>query len=54
MFDIVEEQEFIEASDTGDILLFRTNNTVGAASRTATNSHFDHVAMIVRKNEDPE
>jgi hypothetical protein len=37
--------------DTGDILLFRTDsrNVLGSwITRTFTNSHFDHVAVLLR------
>jgi hypothetical protein len=35
--------------DVGDIILFRTANTIASAQRMFTRSEFDHVAMITRK-----
>ena len=38
--------------DTGDILLFRSNNPLGTwLTRTLTKSHFDHVGIILRFGE---
>lgn len=50
--DTIAEKHFIQAAETGDILLFHTKNTGAQIQRLITNSDFDHVAMIVkfRKN----
>ena len=48
MFDLIEDKDFLDAADTGDILLFRSNTQAGSLTRAATNSHFDHVAMVIR------
>ena len=45
------EEHFLKNVDTGDILLFRTDtkNVLGSwITRTFTNSHFDHVAVLLR------
>jgi hypothetical protein len=45
----IPEQKFLEQVDSGDILLFRSNNQIGTwITRTFTKSHFDHVALILR------
>lgn len=51
--DTISEKQFIQAAQTGDILLFYTKNTGAQLQRFFTNSDFDHVAMVVkfRKNE---
>ena len=40
--------------DTGDIILFRTSNTVSNITRGYTNSHFDHVGMLLRFETHPD
>lgn len=41
--------------DTGDILLFRSNNLLGTwLTRTLTKSHFDHVGILLRFGENIE
>ena len=43
------ESKFLEIIDTGDILLFRSNNLIGTwITRTFTKSEFDHVGLILR------
>ena len=38
--------------DTGDVLLFRSNNLLGTwLTRTLTQSHFDHVGIVLRFGE---
>ena len=51
--DTISEKQFIQAAQTGDILLFYTKNTGAQLQRFFTNSDFDHVAMVVkfRKND---
>ena len=56
-YDTIAEREFLKKADTGDILLFRTiKDQFGPRiTRTFTASHFDHVAMILKfENEDDE
>ena len=48
MMDKIKEADFLKESKTGDILLFTTNRIVSRALRIATNSKYDHVAMIIR------
>lgn len=43
----------MKEAQTGDILLFYTNNTGANLQRFFTNSDFDHVAMVVRINGEP-
>ena len=50
-FPSISEEHFLKQVDTGDLLLFRTNNNriVGSwITRAYTKSHFDHVGMILR------
>lgn len=54
MFNSISEEQFLQKVDTGDILLFRCNNRriFGSwVTRAFTNSHFDHVALILRFGE---
>ena len=66
-FDAISEQQFIQLSDTGDILLFRCRQFGSKITRTFTNSHFgkwiplsslflfvDHVAMVLKFESDPD
>lgn len=52
--DTFSEDQFIFTCQTGDILLFRGNMSGPMIIRTVTNSEFDHVAMIIRLQNDPE
>lgn len=45
--ELSEEQMFAEAQ-TGDLLIFRGNQTSSQFVRSATRGHFDHIAIIVR------
>ena len=50
-FNYISEETFFGQVDTGDVLLFRCNSNriVGPwLTRAYTNSHFDHVAIILR------
>lgn len=50
-FNCISEEKFFNQVDTGDILLFRCNNQrlLGSwLTRAFTNSHFDHIAIILR------
>ena len=43
------ESKFLDIVDTGDILLFRSNNLIGTwITRTFTKAEFDHVGLILR------
>lgn len=53
-FDNVSESQFKAMADTGDILLFRSNQAVSKITRGWTSSHFDHVAMLLKFATDPE
>ena len=46
--DSLTEREFIDTAETGDILLFFTENTGAKIQRFLTNSDYDHVAMVVK------
>jgi hypothetical protein len=52
-FDNMSEYQFKEIADTGDILLFRGSHAGGLLTRTVTASHFDHVAMVLKFQNDP-
>lgn len=45
--DMISESDFLENCQTGDILLFRTNNSTAKLQRSLTGSKFDHVGMVV-------
>jgi hypothetical protein len=49
----MSEYQFKEIADTGDILLFRGTHAGGKLTRTVTASHFDHVAMVLKFQNDP-
>lgn len=45
----ITERRFLEAIDTGDVLLFRSNDMIAPwLTRTITQSNFDHVGLILR------
>ena len=48
MMDKISEKDFLDASQTGDILLFTTNRLISKGVRIITKSKYDHVAMIIR------
>ena len=54
-FNSISEEHFLKSVDTGDILLFRCESRQGLlgawVTRAVTNSHFDHVAIILRFGE---
>ena len=52
-FDMLSENQFLESADTGDILLFKGSKAVQKTIRTLTNSRFDHVAMILKFDGEP-
>jgi hypothetical protein len=41
-------------ADTGDILLFRGRHIGSKITRTATQSNFDHIAMILKFESDSD
>ena len=43
----------METADTGDILLFRGNRATSFLTRTLTWSNYDHVAMVLKFENDP-
>ena len=48
-YPTILEHEFNKLAQTGDILLFRTNNHIGTwFQRKVTKSHFDHCGIIYR------
>lgn len=53
-FDNMSESQFKAQADTGDILLFRGNQGGSKITRTFTASHFDHVAMVLKFESDPD
>lgn len=52
-FDNISETQFKREADTGDLLLFRSNQAVAKIARGYTKSHFDHVAMLLKFEADP-
>lgn len=46
--DVLTERDFIKEAETGDILLFYTENFSAKLQRFFTNSDFDHVAMVLK------
>lgn len=52
-FDCCSEDQFTTIADTGDILLFRSNQAASSITRTYSGSHFDHVAMCLKFETDP-
>ena len=45
------EDDMVENSQTGDILLYQTNQLFSKGIRVFTKSSYDHVAMIIRNLE---
>ena len=52
-FDTISEKQLITEADTGDILLFKGNSVNSKFIRKFTSSTFDHVAMILKFEADP-
>jgi len=48
------ELQFIRMADTFDILLFKCNTTGGKIIRTYTGSDFDHAAMVLKFESQPD
>jgi hypothetical protein len=54
-FDNISEKQFLQEADTGDLLLFKSESAPSFLTRAFTNSQFDHVAMILKfENEEDE
>ncbi|CAD8172778.1 unnamed protein product [Paramecium octaurelia] len=49
--NFVTENEFLDWAETGDILLFETDHYLAKLQRAITSSNFDHVGLIIRKQE---
>ncbi|CAI2368613.1 unnamed protein product [Moneuplotes crassus] len=52
--DRVNEVTFLNEADSGDILLFTGKTVISGITRKITNSHYDHVAMVLTFLEDDE
>ena len=48
------ENQFKQIADTGDIILFRSNQPISSVTRVYSASHFDHVAMVLKFETDPD
>lgn len=46
--DTILEEDFLNIAESGDILLFSTDNFAAKMQRGLTRSKFDHVALVVR------
>jgi len=46
--NLIHEPHFQEISQTGDILLFTTNNKIAQAQRLVTRGEYDHAAIMIR------
>ena len=53
-YDNISENKFIYQADTGDIILFKGSKAITAVTRTITWSDFDHVAMVLKFESDPD
>ena len=49
----MSSSQFCANADTGDILLFRGSVVGAKITRTMTLGHFDHVAMVLKFDTDP-
>ncbi|KAL4428958.1 hypothetical protein ABPG74_011154 [Tetrahymena malaccensis] len=50
--DLITEHEFLEHIESGDILLFETNNIAAKFQRKITGSKYDHVALCVKMQDE--
>lgn len=51
----MNEEDFLTEADTGDILLFKTNSSASSLlTRAYTWCEFDHVAMVLKIEENEE
>ena len=46
------KQEFINRVSNGDLLLFQSNNIGAKMQRVVSNSEYDHVAILLRYDND--
>lgn len=53
-FENIIESQFLEKADTGDMLLYESKNIGSQVIRSITNGLFDHVAMILKFEGDPD
>jgi len=51
-YDSLDEKQFINLADVGDILLFKGNFLGAKITRKWTKSRFDHVAMVLKFDHD--
>lgn len=48
----ITEEQFVEMAETGDIVLFETNNLGAKLQRKFTNSKYDHVGLCIKFESD--
>ena len=53
-YEYLSENEFIGDAQNGDILLFQTKGARAKMTRKITNSEYDHVAMVLRFQPEPD
>ena len=53
-YDSMSEDEFKRTANSGDILLFRGTRMATAITRGITASEFDHVAVVIRLNNNED
>lgn len=46
--DTINEIDLLKKAETGDLLLFTSNNVMSSFTRAFTWSNYDHVAMLIR------
>jgi hypothetical protein len=51
-YESIKEIDFLINAQSGDILLFRSNNALANIQRMFTNGDVDHAALIVRINDE--
>ncbi|CAD8080464.1 unnamed protein product [Paramecium primaurelia] len=47
-FNVISEEYFLKIVESGDLLLFETNNTGAKLQRVFTNTKYDHVAIAIK------
>ncbi|CAD8128527.1 unnamed protein product [Paramecium sonneborni] len=47
-FNVISEDYFLKIVESGDLLLFETNNTGAKLQRVFTNTKYDHVAIAIK------
>ena len=52
-FGTISEEDFLREADTGDLLLYQGSSLNSKFIRTMTNGQFDHVAMLLKFENDP-